>query len=40
MTGIVGLMLPSLEPWQAIMAGVQVVLVLAVLALFETGADR
>jgi hypothetical protein len=40
MTGIVGLMLPSLEPWQAVMAGVQVVLVLAVLAMLETGTDQ
>jgi UDP-GlcNAc:undecaprenyl-phosphate GlcNAc-1-phosphate transferase len=40
MTGIVGLMLPGLDPWQAVMAGVQVVLVLAVLAMLETGADR
>ena len=40
MTGIVGLMLPSLDPWQAVMAGVQVVLVLAVLGMLETGANR
>jgi UDP-GlcNAc:undecaprenyl-phosphate GlcNAc-1-phosphate transferase len=40
LTGIVGLILPGLAPWQAVVAGGQVLLVLAVLAVLETGADR
>jgi hypothetical protein len=34
-TGISGVALGSLRPWQAVLAGVQVVLVLLVVALFE-----
>lgn len=39
-TGIVGLLLPSLAPWQAVMAGVQIGIVIGVLILLETGVDR
>jgi UDP-GlcNAc:undecaprenyl-phosphate GlcNAc-1-phosphate transferase len=37
-TGIVGLLLPNLVPWQAVMAGVLVVMVLFTLAVLESGA--
>ncbi len=40
LTGAVGLMLPSLEPWQAMVAGGQIVLVWVVLAVLETGAAK
>jgi UDP-GlcNAc:undecaprenyl-phosphate GlcNAc-1-phosphate transferase len=40
MTGIIGLLLPSLSPWQAAMAGGQIAIVIGVLVLLETGADR
>lgn len=39
-TGIVGLLLPSLAPWEAVVAGVQIAIVIGVLILLETGADR
>lgn len=39
-TGIVGLLLPSLLPWQAAVAGGQIAIVIGVLILLETGADR
>ncbi len=34
-TGIGGMLLPALEPWQAVLVGVQTVLVLLVIALYE-----
>ena len=40
MTGIIGLLLPSLSPWQAAMAGGQIAVVIGVLILLETGVDR
>ena len=39
-TGIVGLLLPSLAPWQAVIAGAQIGILICVLILLETGADR
>ncbi|MCP4838969.1 MAG: undecaprenyl/decaprenyl-phosphate alpha-N-acetylglucosaminyl 1-phosphate transferase [Planctomycetes bacterium] len=39
-TGIVGMLLPSLVPWQAAMAGSLVVLVMVVLAVLESGVHR
>ena len=39
-TGIVGMLLPSLVPWQAAMAGTLVVMVVVVLAVLESGVRR
>lgn len=39
-TGITGIVLGHLEPWQAILAGVQVILILLVAALFEYSSAR
>jgi UDP-GlcNAc:undecaprenyl-phosphate/decaprenyl-phosphate GlcNAc-1-phosphate transferase len=39
-TGISGITLGSLEPWQAILAGVQTILILLVIALFEYSRAR
>jgi UDP-GlcNAc:undecaprenyl-phosphate GlcNAc-1-phosphate transferase len=39
-TGIIGLLLPSLAPWEAGVAGFQIAIVIGILILLETGADR